>query len=168
LSRYSIQRIRFGVNDPAVDQLRAAGHHIEPQQELDGTLNHGTVVIDFYVKAPDGYTVNDEGWDTWKQLDVLLTAQKYWADQAVSVTVYYKREEIPRIKAWLAENLKNIKGVSFLCANEHGFKQAPKEAITKEQYETLSAKITPIQMDLLGEGKELEGTECLGGTCPMR
>ena len=56
------------------------------------------MVVDFYQTAPDGYPVADEGWDTWKQLDVLKMAQKHWADQAVSVTVYYKKEEIPQLK----------------------------------------------------------------------
>jgi hypothetical protein len=120
------------------------------------------------VQAPNGYPVADEDWNTWKQLDTLKFAQKHWADQAVSVTVYYERTDIPKIKEWLAQNLSSVKSISFLCHSDHGFKQAPKEAITAEQYQKMSAKIKPIKLDDVGEGSMIEGLECSGGTCPVR
>ena len=166
-SRYMIQRIRFAANDPLIPLLREAGHNIEPEQKLDGRIDHGTLVVDFYQKAPEGLPVADEDWTTWKQLNTLLLAQKHWADQAVSVTVYYKREDLPALKEWLANNLKFLKTISFLCHSEHGFAQAPKEAITKEQYERLSTKIKPIDLEKIGEG-DLESLECAGGVCPVK
>ncbi len=166
-SRYMIQRVRFAATDPLVPKLRAAGHHLEPVVRFDGTLDHNTMVADFYVHTPETLPCADEGWDTWKQLDTLLLAQKHWADQAVSVTVYYKREDLEQLKAWLADNLKNLKTISFLCHNEHGFKQAPKEAITKEQYEKLSSRVVPIDTDDVGEG-DLESMECASGSCPIK
>lgn len=168
-SRYIIQRLRIAANAPLMPKLREAGHHIEPEMKLDGSVNHGTQVVDFYVAAPDGYPVADEDWDTWKQLEVVKTLQRYWADQSVSVTVYYKREELPQLKQWLAENLKSIKTISFLCHSDHGFKQAPKEAITREQYEKLSAKIRPVNLEgIVDEGGTLDDLECQGGVCPVR
>jgi len=166
-SRYMIQRVRFGSSDPLIPKLRAAGHYMEPQNNF-GEVNPNTMVVDFYQKAPDGFPVADEDWDTWKQLDVLKFAQKHWSDQAVSVTVYYKREDIPKLKIWLAENLQYIKSISFLCASDHGFVQAPKEAITREQYEKLSKKIKPIDFEDVGEGGLIDGMECEGGACPLR
>lgn len=166
-SRYMIQRIRFAATDPLLPILKAAGHYMEPEIKLDGGINHGTVVVDFYIEAPPGLPLADDGFDTWKQLDALLMAQKHWADQAVSITVYYKREEIPKIKAWLSENLDKIKTISFLAHQDHGFKQAPKEAITKEQYDRLSSKIQPIEMDMI-TGDDLESQECAGGMCPIK
>ena len=168
ISRYTIQRVRFAANDALIPMLRAAGHTVQPDIKLDGTLDHGTLVVDFYVEAPQGAPVVDEGWDTWKQLDVLKMAQKYWADQSVSVTVYYKKEEIPQIKSWLADNLKYLKTVSFLLETGHGFKLAPKEAITAAQYAALSRKIKPLNLDDIPEGDMVEGMECDGGQCPVR
>ena len=167
-SRYIIQRIRMASNDPLIPKLRAAGHHVEPVIRFDGTLDPQTLVVDFYVAAPEGSPVADEDWDTWKQLDVLKMAQKYWADQSVSVTVYYKKEDIPKLKEWLAQNLPFVKSISFLCHNDHGFIQAPKEAITQEQYEMLSRDIKPISIEDIQEGEMLEGMECEGGACPLR
>jgi ribonucleoside-triphosphate reductase len=166
-SRYIIQRVRFAATDPLIPKLREAGHHIEPVMRLDGSLDHNTLVVDFYQAAPKGMPVADEDWDTWKQLDILKMAQRHWADQAVSVSVYYKRSDIPKVKAWLADNLKEIKTISFLCHNDHGFKQAPKEAISEEQFDKLSRKIRPLNMDDVQDG-DLESMECEGGVCPIK
>ena len=167
-SQFYIQRIRFASTDPLIPLLAAAGHHIEPVVKFDGTYDHNTVVVDFYERAPDGAPVADRDWDTWKQLDVVKMAQKHWADQSVSVTVYYKREDIAQLKSWLADNLKHLKTISFLCHSDHGFKQAPKEAITEEVYNRLSEKIKPIDVDSVGMGAELDGAECEGGACPVK
>lgn len=167
---YFIQRIRFSAHDPLVPLLREAGHYIEPVLKLDGSIDLSTVVVDFYVATPKGYPVAGKDWDTWKQLEVLKMAQKHWADQSVSVTVYYKREEIPQLKAWLKENLSEMKTISFLCHSDHGFKQAPKESITKEEYERLSANIKPVDLTSLAADNIdlLADAECAGGACPVR
>lgn len=166
-SRHYIQRVRFAAADPLVPLLAAAGHYMEPVVRFDGSYDHNTVVVDFYEQAPAGSVVADEDWDTWRQLEVLKMAQKHWADQAVSVTVYYRKEELPKLKEWLADNLKYLKTISFLCHSDHGFKQAPKEAISKEKFEKLAAKVKPIDVNQIGEG-DLESMECEGGACPIK
>ena len=166
-SQYMIQRIRFASNDPLIPVLKKAGHYMEPARRFDGTLDTNTLVVDFYVANPDNIPTADGGFDTWKQLDTLLLAQKHWADQAVSVTVYYKREELPQIKEWLSKNLQYLKTISFLCHSEHGFDQAPKEAITREQYLKASSKIKPISEEEI-IGGDLENNECSTGACPIK
>lgn len=168
-SRYMIQRIRFSANDPLVELLREAGHHIEPSIRLDGTWDHNTMVVDFYEQMPDHLPCADEGYDTWKQLEAVKMAQRHWADQAVSVTVYYKKEEIPKIKEWLLANYAELKTISFLCHSDHGFKQAPKEAISKEQFERLSAKIKPLDVDKIKfYDEDVDGVECRTGVCKAK
>jgi ribonucleotide reductase alpha subunit len=168
-SRYMIQRVRFASNDKLLPALKEAGHYMEPVVRFDGTLDQNTMVVDFYLEAPEGMPCADENFDTWKQLDVLLMAQKHWADQACSVTVYYKREDLPKLKEWLSENLKSLKTISFLCHNDHGFKQAPKEAISKEKFEELSKKIRPIKMEGTDSGSSSDlDLECASGVCPIK
>jgi ribonucleotide reductase alpha subunit len=166
-SHYIIQRIRFDSTDKLVAKLKEAGHNIAPEMKFDGSVDHNRLVVDFYMSAPEGYPVADGGFSTWQQLDTILMAQKNWADQSVSTTVYYKKADIPAIKEWLSKNLCNIKTISFLLHSDHGFVQAPKEAITKEQFEKLVAKIKPISEDEIEDG-ELENTECLNGSCPIK
>jgi ribonucleoside-triphosphate reductase len=167
LAPYIIQRVQFAANDKLIPALKAAGHHIEPLKNLDGSVDPRTVVVDFYVAAPKGAPTVETGWDTWKQLDVVKMAQKHWADQSVSVTVYYKHDEIPQLKLWLADNLKYIKTISFLKYTGHGFLQAPKEPITEEQFNKLSAKIKPLDESLIDEGY-MSSQECDGGACPLK
>jgi ribonucleoside-triphosphate reductase len=168
LAPYIIQRIQFAANDPQLPKLKEAGHNMEPLRNFDGTVDPRTMVVDFYVAAPKGAPTVETGWDTWKQLDTLKMAQKHWADQSVSVTVYYKLEEIPKIKEWLAANLDEVKTISFLKYSGHGFDQAPKQPITEEEYERLSSKIKPLDDDDIEGGSMLEGIECEGGVCPVR
>jgi ribonucleoside-triphosphate reductase len=166
-SRWMIQRVRFAANDPLIPLLRAAGHPMEPESRMDGTRDNGTLVVDFYVEWPAGTPTVDEGFDTWRQLDTLMLAQKHWSDQAVSVTVYYKREEINQLKEWLAQNLQYIKCISFLAWSGHGFVQAPKEPISHEQYDKLSSKIKELPIEQI-QGGEIETMECASGHCPIK
>jgi ribonucleoside-triphosphate reductase len=166
-SRYFIRRVRFASNDKLIPILREAGHPIEPVQRFDGSLDHGTLVADFYCRTPDGVPCADGSFDTWRQLDTVLMAQRHWADQSVSVTVYYRKDEVQKIRAWLAENLSNLKTISFLCHNDHGFKQAPLESISKDQYEASVEKIKNISLDSIENGS-LESLECAGGVCPIK
>lgn len=167
-SRHGIQRVRFSSDDDLVPRLRDAGHHMEPERKLDGTTDHATQVVDFYVRAPDGAPVADEDWDLWKQLNTVKMVQRHWSDQSVSVTAYYKKDEIPALRDWLADNLCELKSVSFLCHNDHGFDQAPKEKISREDYERMSAKIKPVDLSGLGAGKDLDLPECASGACPVK
>lgn len=162
---YVLLRIRFSSNDKLLPLLRAAGHPIEYELKFDGSRNSQTSVVSFYTQS-SGPTAKD--FDTWQQLDTLLMAQKYWADQAVSVTVYYKKKDIPRIKEWLTENLKNLKTISFLCHDDHGFAQAPLEEITEEEFTKQTAKLKPVDLSSLRETEIIDGLECEGGVCPVR
>jgi ribonucleotide reductase alpha subunit len=168
LSRWMIQRVRIAASDPLIPELRARGHHMEPVIRFDGSLDLNTLVVDFYVEAPADLPCADEGFDTWRQLDVLLMAQKHWCDQAASVTVYYSKEEVPEIKAWLRLNLKNLKTISFLLQTGHGFVQAPKEPISKEQYDELSSKIEPLDLGEDLGGDDVDSQDCAGGACPVK
>ena len=71
------------------------------------------------------------------------------------------------MKKWLSENYTDsVKTVSFLLHNDHGFKQAPIEEITKEMYEEMVKRSNP-----LGEFNTThtvdKDLECAGGSCPI-
>lgn len=72
---------------------------------------------------------------------------------------------------WKDDNHRFLKlrngTISFMAHSEHGYLQAPKEAITKEQYEEPSSKIKLIDFDQILEGR-LTDQECEGGTCPVK
>ena len=93
--------------------------------------------------------------------------QTKWSDNSVSVTVYYRLEELDEIKAWMEENYaKSLKTVSFLLHSDHGFDQAPYEEITQEEYEKRASKLNAI--DHVQSGDTLQELECAGGACPVK
>lgn len=168
-SEYYIRRIRFAADDPLIGVCKKSGYHVEPVKNFDGTLDMGTMVVDFPIKTPDGTVIAKEV-SAIDQLEYQKWLQTYWSDNAVSVTVYYKREEIPEIQQWLQENYAdNVKTVSFLLYSEHGFAQAPLEEISKERYEELKANSKPINnIEDKVEYTFENNLECEGATCPVR
>ena len=166
-SQYYIRRIRMSSDDKLVSTCKELGYHIEPVKNFDETLDYTTVIVDFPCFAGDN-TILAKDMSAVKQLEMVKQLMTIWSDNSISVTVYYKKEELPEIKKWLKENYKdNIKSVSFLLHKEHGFKQAPYEEITKEQYEERIAKIKKLK-DIIVENKTIDFEECKGGACPIK
>jgi hypothetical protein len=71
--------------------------------------------------------------------------QFYWADNSVSVTVTFHPDEAKDIQTVLEMYETRLKAVSFLRFKETGYEQAPMEAITEEEYNEMTSKVTPIQ-----------------------
>ena len=167
-SSHYIRRVRFSSSDNLIALLKDAGHKIEPVVRLDGSFDHGTSVVEFPIKSGENTPTADGDIDTWKQLEILKMVQKHWADNSVSVTVYYKKENLDEIKTWLKENLKEIKTISFLCYSGHGFTQAPYEPISEEEYNRMAKRIKPIAIDMAGFGADVDIEDCSSGSCPLK
>ena len=165
-SQYMIRRIRIAADHPLVQVCREHGYPVEYQRNFDGSEDHSTMVVSFPFCYPEGTKIAAE-MTAIDQLEVVKWLQANWSDNSVSCTVYYRKEELPEIKKYLAKNYKNNhKSLSFLLHNEHGFHQAPLEEITKEAYDALVAStqlITHVD-EALFEG----GDECASGACPVK
>lgn len=166
-SRHFIRRVRLGSHDPLVKTCRELGYPVKFDRGIDGRENPLLSVVEFPCEYPEG-TVLASSLTAIDQLEWVVKAQTIWSDNAVSVTVYYRKEELPEIKDWLKTNYgKKVKSVSFLLHDDHGFDLAPYEPVTEEEYNKLKAKITPIsRIDEVGDD-EL-GVECEGGACPIK
>ncbi len=162
-----IRRIRISSESNLVDVCRNNGYHVEYQRNFDGTDDKSTFVVEFPCKYPEG-TPSAEDIDIIQQLEMVQFMQENWSDNSVSVTAYYKKEDIPRIKEYLEENWeKGFKTLSFLLYTGHGFQQAPFEPITKERYLELSAKVKPIDSIEVNEG-DFDVEDCATGACPIK
>lgn len=167
-AQYLIRRIRIASNSPLANLCRKHGYYSEYQKNFDGTEDRNTVVVSFPCKVPDG-TVTASQLTAVQQLEYVKRLQTEWSDNAVSCTVYYKKEELPTIKKWLNDNYNTgIKSVSFLLHSDHGFVQAPYQEITKEEYEQYAAMVTPITSGNVNEDDMLDSFECVGGVCPIK
>lgn len=167
-SQYYLRRIRMSSASPLASLCRKHGYFSEYQRHFDGTDDRNTVVVAFPCKVPDG-TILAADLTAVDQLNFVKRMQTEWSDNAVSCTVYYRKEEIPKIKEWLNANYNDgVKSVSFLLHSEHGFKQAPLEEITKEVFQEYSAAVTPIMSGDVNEDDILDTFECVGGFCPVK
>lgn len=167
-SKYYIRRIRIASNSPLANLCRKNGYYSEYQKRFDGTEDKNTAVVSFPCTVPDG-TILAKDLTAIQQLEYVKRLQTEWSDNAVSVTVYYKKEELEDIKNWLKLNYNNgVKAVSFLLHTGHGFQQAPLEEITKEQYEEYSSTVTPITSGEVDDTDLLDTFECVGGVCPIK
>ena len=166
-SQHYIRRIRMATESELVKVCRDNGYHVEYVRNFDGTEDHSTVVVSFPCEFPEGTRLAND-MSAVDQLNVIKRLQAEWSDNSVSVTIYYRKEELDEIKKWLGENYMNVKSVSFLLHNEHGFDQAPLEEITKEQYEEMKAKVVPITSLSSLNMDDIDIAECDSGACPIR
>jgi len=166
-SQHYIRRIRMATESELVNVCRENGYHVEYVRNFDGTEDHSTVVVSFPCEFPEGTRLAND-MSAVDQLEVIKRLQAEWSDNSVSVTIYYRKEELDDIKKWLGENYVNVKSVSFLLHNEHGFDQAPLEEITKEQYEEMKAKVVPITSLSSLNMDDIDIAECDSGACPIR
>lgn len=168
-SQYYVRRVRMGSGDPLVKVCRDLGYHVEYVLGFDGKEDRSTMVVQFPCES-GANAILAKDMSAIKQLELVKTMQSDWADNAVSVTVYYKPEELPEIKKWLEANYeKNIKSVSFLLHSGHGFLQAPYSEITKEEYEQIRAGVNPLtslHSDISGGDLDILG--CASGACPIK
>jgi ribonucleotide reductase alpha subunit len=168
--QYFIRRIRIASsNTQLINLAKKNNFYIEYQRNFDGTDDKNTQIIEFPCCYPEG-TVLAKDMTAVDQLNVIKDLQTNWSDNSVSVTIYYRLNELDEIKEWLINNYtNNVKTCSFLLHNEHGFKQAPFEEITKEKYEELIKKVIPITSGNINTQADNELTsECVGGACPVR
>ena len=167
-SQYYIRRVRMSSEDALVQTCREMNYHVEYVKNFDGSLNRDTVIVEFPCQSGKSAKLAKD-MKAVDQLDLVKKIQKEWSDNAVSCTVYYKKEELQEIKEWLRENYKgNIKSVSFLLHQDHGFEQAPYEEIDANTYKKLSLAVKKVSATKVGNGHVLQDLECEGGACPIR
>ena len=166
--RYFIRRITIASDSPLIEVVKSHGYHVEYKKNLDGTNDYSSMIAEFPCQYPEG-TISAEDIDVIDQLEMVKFMQTNWSDNSVSVTAYYKKEDVPRLKKYLSENWhENFKTLSFLLYTGHGFVQAPFEPITKEQYEFLAAKVKPILSADINEEDIEELGACGIGGCPIK
>jgi hypothetical protein len=165
-SQYYTRRIRVAANSPLINVCISHGYHVEPQYNFDGTTDQNTFVVSFPCAYPPGTKLANQV-SALEQLDTVRWLQKNWSDNAVSCTVYYQKAELPGIQKYLAKHYdQEIKTCSFLLHQDHGFKQAPYEEISEDEY--LSRKSLTRPITSLSTDTSVIESDCEGGACPVR
>jgi ribonucleotide reductase alpha subunit len=165
-AQYMYRRIRIAAGHPLVEVCRGAGYPIEYVKNFDSSEDYNTVVVTFPFSYPEG-TKLANNMTALDQLKEIKRLQTDWSDNSVSCTIYYRKEELPIIREYLAANYsENHKSLSFLLHSEHGFIQAPYQEITEKEYNELVAKTRIISSIKSAEFESND--ECATGACPIR
>lgn len=165
-SGYYIRRQRFLKHDPIVEAIIEAGYHVEP----DVMDPEQTVVASFPTK---GLAVRSEREvSIWEKAHLAAMAQRYWADNMVSVTVSFDADDEKKEIDPLLRSLQGqLKSVSFLPITDSGttYAQAPFEPIAEE--EAVAQQNQALRFDmkkLYGQGLEAQGEKfCNSDVCTV-
>lgn len=171
---YFIQRIRINATDPLVEVGEKLGWKIDPEvgQENLPADKVTTKVISFYIKS--GATKPALTVSAKEQLDTYFMFQKEYTQHNSSNTIYVQPEEWNEMKETIYDKWDDFIGVTFLEGGNGKYALAPKEEITKEEYENHMKDYRPFSYNLFKSltseelDKDLEGMEsCSTGSCPI-
>ncbi|MEH0157016.1 hypothetical protein V6R21_23045 [Limibacter armeniacum] len=163
-SNHYIRRIRIAKDSPLLDKCREANFHIEPS-----VAESNTMVVSIPVEISNVRTVNEVS--IWEQVSLAAFIQEFWADNQVSVTVTFKKDEATQIKPILNYYQYRLKSVSFLPKLEMGntvYPQMPYEEISKDKYDELVKGIKPLNFSEMSGGVDSEAEKfCDGDHCVL-
>lgn len=135
--------IRFANSDPMLTLFKMAQYRVEPASESPET----TSVVFFPIKTEAKRAEKEVS--IYEKMDLAATAQFYWSDNSVSVTVTFDPEkESKEIGTALRMFEGRMKTVSFLPMGNAVYPQMPYTQITEAEYDEATMKLFPI--DLVG------------------
>ena len=131
--------IRFANSDPMLPLFKMANYRVEPASESPDT----TSVVFFPIKSLAERAEKDV--TIFEKMSLAATAQRYWSDNSVSVTISFDPEkEAEHVGTVLHMYDGQLKTVSFLPSGNAVYPQMPYTQITEEEYEDAIMKLFPI------------------------
>jgi adenosylcobalamin-dependent ribonucleoside-triphosphate reductase len=137
--KFFLRAIRFGNNDPMLPLFKMANYTVEPASESPDS----TSVVFFPIKTDAKRSEKEVS--VFEKMALASTAQRYWSDNSVSVTVTFDAEtEADQIGTVLHMYDGQMKTVSFLPMGNHTYPQMPYTQITEDEYEAYAMQLFPI------------------------
>ena len=164
---YFNRAIRFANSDPMLPLFKLANYRVEPASESPDT----TSVVFFPIKSNAKRSEKDVS--IYEKMALAATAQRYWSDNSVSVTISFDSEkEASAIGTALHMYDGQLKTVSFLPSGNATYPQMPYTQITAEEYETEGTmKLFPIDLSGVYAGMAADAigeAYCTTDACEVR
>lgn len=141
--KFFLRAIRFSNTDPMLPLFKMANYTVEPASESPDS----TSVVFFPVKSDAERAERDVS--IYEKMALAATAQKWWSDNSVSVTITFDPEtEAKDVGSVLHMYDGQLKTVSFLPSGNHVYPQMPYTQITEDQYNEYAMKL--FEIDLAG------------------
>jgi len=145
---FYLRAIRFGNTDPMLHLFKAAGYKVEAD-----LVSANTSVV--YFPVASGHSRSEKDVSLFEKIGLAATAQKYWSDNGVSVTLSFDKEtEKKHVAPALHLYEGELKAVSFLPMGNETFPQQPYNNITREEYNSYVGKIAKIDWSAIYDGVE--------------
>jgi ribonucleoside-triphosphate reductase (thioredoxin) len=145
---FYLRAIRFGNTDPMLHLFKAAGYKIEAD-----LVSANTSVV--YFPVASGHKRAEKQVSLFEKIGLAATAQKYWSDNGVSVTLSFDKEEETKFIAPALNMYEGqLKAVSFLPMGNKTYPQQPYTEISREDYNSYVGKIGKIDWSAIYDGVE--------------
>jgi len=145
---FYLRAIRFGDQDPMLHLFKAAGYKVEPD-----LVSANTSVV--YFPVASGHKRSEKQVSLFEKIGLAATAQKYWSDNGVSVTLSFDKEEEKKFVAPALNMYEGqLKAVSFLPMGNKTYPQQPYTEITREEYNAYVGTIGKIDWSAIYDGKD--------------
>ena len=139
--KYFNRTIRFSNQDPMLPLFKMANYKVELASESPNT----TSVVYFPIKSDSARAEKDV--TIFEKMSLAATAQRYWSDNSVSVTISFNKEtEAQHVGTVLHMYDGQLKTVSFLPSGNDTYPQMPYTQIKEEEYNEAVAKLFPIDL----------------------
>ena len=145
---FYLRAIRFGNTDPMLHLFKAAGYKIEAD-----LVSANTSVV--YFPVASGHKRSEKHVSLFEKIGLAATAQKYWSDNGVSVTLSFDKETEKKFVAPALNMYEGqLKAVSFLPMGDKVYPQQPYSEISREEYNAYVGTIGKIDWSAIYDGVE--------------
>jgi len=159
-SEFYIRRVTLQKNSPLVTAAKDAGYPVETSVYSPET----SVVVEFPVREKF-FKKGKNDITIYEQFMNASDMQRWWADNQVSITVTFSKEEKDDILPCLQFFEDKLKSVSLLPISEHGYQQAPYEEISEEEFHRRASQVNALILG--GNTHEVDDKFCDGDTCVL-
>lgn len=138
--KFFIRRITLQNTDPLVEQFKKAGYKVETSYYSP----ESAVVVELPIKSAAKRSETEVS--IFEKANLAAEAQRYWSDNAVSVTVSFDTEtEADSVGKILHMYEGKLKTVSFLPMGG-AYQQMPYEPITEDEYEEMRVNLSSVDL----------------------
>jgi adenosylcobalamin-dependent ribonucleoside-triphosphate reductase len=152
------RNVRVSSDSKLLNAVIDAGYHVEKCVTDDKTS-----IVRFGVSEPAIPSVAEVS--IWQQMKNAVDMQRYWADNQVSCTIQFKPGESKDLPYLLEAFDDELKGISFLPYEDHGYPQAPYQPATPEEVTAYNAKLKPLDFDKYFLDDAVGTKFCDGDSC---
>lgn len=161
-AKYYIRRVRVSSRDPLLNRIREAGYSC-----INDKYSPDTVVVEFPIEE-QCFVRGKNDVSMWEQLELAALMQYIWADNAVSVTVTFRKDEAKDIKNALDLFQYRLKTVSFLPISDHGYELTPYEEISESQYKEMMSKVKSVNLSNVNDCHTTADQYCESDYCIVK